>query len=80
VTQAEQAADAADTVFMRLQGCLAALERLGCVANTLFVGPGLLTRPYAPDAGGHNSVWSPRRHYEFLVASASSGSIASGRA
>ena len=55
VTQTEQAADAADAVFMRLQGCLAALERLGCVANTLFVGPGLLTKPYAPDVGGHNS-------------------------
>jgi len=55
ISQTEQAADAADAVFMRLQGSLAALERLGYLPNTLFVGPGILSKPYAPEVGGHQS-------------------------
>lgn len=55
IAQVEQAAVDADTVCMRLQGCLAALERMHCLGNILFVGPGLLSRPYDPDVGGHHS-------------------------
>jgi hypothetical protein len=51
----EQQADESEMICLRLQGHLAALERLGCLSTALFVGPNLLTTPYAATEGGNNS-------------------------